>query len=135
MVVAGNVGELHAGLLLLPDAVPDDGLLDVLILSPTTPADWLRVAVRILRRHPGEDRRIIRLRGERIEITTDRPYDRECDGEPIGAADSLTIHVEPGALLLRVPADTQDADTQDADREAADPQDADTQAADPQDRG
>ncbi|MGI8332392.1 diacylglycerol/lipid kinase family protein [Actinomadura scrupuli] len=128
MVVVGNVGELHAGLLLLPDAVPDDGMLDVLILSPSTPADWLRVAVRILRRHPGEDRRIVRLRGEHIEITTDRPYDRECDGEPIGAAASLTVRVEPGALLLRVPADDHDADDQDAGSQDAD-------HAGPQDRG
>jgi YegS/Rv2252/BmrU family lipid kinase len=105
MVVVGNVGELHAGLCLLPDAVADDGVLDVLILSPTTPADWFRIAVRILRRHRAEDHRIIRLRGEHIEITTDRPYPRECDGEPIGVAASLTVQVEPGALLLRVPAD------------------------------
>src|SRR5690606_12427062 len=34
MVVVGNVGTLHAGLPLLPDAKPDDGRLDVVVVAP-----------------------------------------------------------------------------------------------------
>ena len=35
-VLIGNVGRLQGGLKLLPDAAPDDGLLDVVIVAPRT---------------------------------------------------------------------------------------------------
>jgi YegS/Rv2252/BmrU family lipid kinase len=107
MVVVGNVGQLHAGLCLLPDAVVDDGILDVLILAPRSAADWTRLIARAVFRRTLEDqtnRRIHRLRGEHVEITTDRPCARECDGDPIDSAGSLSVRVEPGALLIRMPA-------------------------------
>ena len=39
-VLVGNVGQLEAGITLLPEAVPDDGMLDVIVLAPRTPSDW-----------------------------------------------------------------------------------------------
>ena len=42
MIVVGNVGFLQANLPLIPDAKPDDGLLDLLVASPVTFRDWTR---------------------------------------------------------------------------------------------
>ena len=46
----GNVGFLQAGMPLLPDAAIDDGLLDVVLLTPSGSCRWLPLAVRVLAR-------------------------------------------------------------------------------------
>ena len=48
-VLVGNVGRLRGGLWLLPDAQPDDGLLDVAVLMPPRRRSWLPLAWSLLR--------------------------------------------------------------------------------------
>ena len=48
-VLVGNVGGLRGGLRLLPDAQPDDGLLDVAVLMPPRRRSWLPLAWSLLR--------------------------------------------------------------------------------------
>ena len=50
MIVVGNVGFLMANIPLIPDALPDDGLFDVLVASPRTFRDWVRLTTRVLTR-------------------------------------------------------------------------------------
>src|SRR4051812_46587740 len=49
-VLVGNVGRLRGGLVLMPNARPDDGVLDVAVLAPRNALDWLRLSGRVLRR-------------------------------------------------------------------------------------
>ena len=102
-VVVGNVGTLQAGLRLMPDARPDDGLLDVVVLSPLRLRDWVRVVVRLAARHPGDDRDVERFQGRRVEVRTQGPHPLQLDGDHVGTTDLLLVHVDPGALLVRVP--------------------------------
>jgi YegS/Rv2252/BmrU family lipid kinase len=102
-VMVGNVGKLQGGIPLLPDAKPDDGLLDVVLIAPRHLADWLRVAGRVLRRSDVPDRKMERFRGHHIKIETTRSQPRQLDGDVIEAGRILDIHVEAGALMLRVP--------------------------------
>ncbi|MYT19707.1 diacylglycerol kinase, partial [Streptomyces sp. SID7760] len=44
MVVIGNVGSLQGGLPLLPDARPDSGRLELVLLDPRGPGGWLAAA-------------------------------------------------------------------------------------------
>jgi YegS/Rv2252/BmrU family lipid kinase len=104
-VVVGNVGQLEGGLELLPDAVADDGLLDVVVVAPRTLRDWLRVAYRIAR-HRRHDRHVERFRGATVSIEADRPVPRQMDGEVIGESHRIDIRVDPGALVVRVPQST-----------------------------
>jgi diacylglycerol kinase (ATP) len=46
-VIVGNVGSLQGNVRLLPDAAPDDGLLDVAVLAAS---GWLRLAADVLLR-------------------------------------------------------------------------------------
>lgn len=103
-VVVGNVGLLPGGFVLLPKARPDDGLLDVGILAPAGPFGWPRVAWRVLSRSLHDDPVLERYQARRVEIAAGAQLPRQADGELIGAADSLTVTLAPGGLLVRVPA-------------------------------
>ncbi|GAA3836394.1 hypothetical protein GCM10022226_67880 [Sphaerisporangium flaviroseum] len=108
MVLIGNVGQVQGGLRLLPDAKPDDGHLDILILAPRTPMDWLRVVGHVVTRSKRYDRRAERYTAARARIDIDPPVLHECDGDPIGycSTTSISIETEPKALLLRTPRGT-----------------------------
>ena len=106
-VVIGNVGALHGGLSLFPDARPDDGVLAVAVLAPRTALGWVSVAARLLsgkgRGHaptPGVERRS----GRHIVVSGHHRLHREADGEPLADGRVFDVTVEPGALLLRLPA-------------------------------
>jgi YegS/Rv2252/BmrU family lipid kinase len=101
-VLVGNVGQLEGGRELLPDAAADDGLLDVAVVAPRTLRDWLRVAYRIAR-HRRHDRHLERFTGQTISIEADRVVPRQIDGEVIDEGRRIDVHVEPGALVVRVP--------------------------------
>jgi YegS/Rv2252/BmrU family lipid kinase len=103
MVLVGNVGKLQGGIPLLPDAVPDDGCLDVAVLTPHTLRHWLQLAVAVLRRRPRVPR-METFRARTIEVRSDRHQARELDGDVIAPARVLTIAVRPAALTVCVPA-------------------------------
>ncbi len=99
-VVVGNVGRLQAGIALLPDADPTDGLLDVIILQPRTWRGMVSLAWNIVRRRPDSGRQAQVLRGQRVEIRVDRPVPAQFDGEYDGERDSLVVTVLPRAVTL-----------------------------------
>jgi YegS/Rv2252/BmrU family lipid kinase len=103
-VLVGNLGRLQARLPVLPDARPDDGLLDVAVLATRTVGDWLKVAARVLSRRRRDVRQMETFRVRRVEVRCDRPQPIERDGEPADPTDRLVVEVVPAALTLCVPA-------------------------------
>ncbi|MFE7751884.1 diacylglycerol kinase family protein [Streptomyces sp. NPDC057428] len=116
MVLIANTGKVQGGTALVPDARPDDGLLDLLILDPRGPAGWLSAAGSLLRPHPhaksgaggphaaGSHRSVEYFTFRRAEIRFDAPQPRELDGDPVGSGRHLTAQVRPGALTVLMPA-------------------------------
>jgi len=102
-VVVGNVGLLPGGFRLLPAALLDDGQLDVGILAPAGPADWLRVGARVLSGRTHDDQRLARFRARRIEIRAGQRLPREVDGEVVTPGRRLTVTLRPLALAVCVP--------------------------------
>jgi YegS/Rv2252/BmrU family lipid kinase len=102
-VLIGNLGRLQGGLPVMPDARPDDGLLDVAVLQTRTLWDWLVLAARLLLRRRGRDPRLEAFQAGRVEIDCDRPQPVERDGDPADARDHLVVEVVPAALTLCVP--------------------------------
>jgi diacylglycerol kinase family enzyme len=103
-VLVGNVGRLQGGIPLLPDAEPDDGFLDVAILSPRKLRHWLSLAWGVLRRRR-DVARMETYRARNIEITSDREQPRQLDGDLIRPDRSLVVTVRPRALCLCTPED------------------------------
>jgi YegS/Rv2252/BmrU family lipid kinase len=103
-VLVGNVGQLQGGLELLPDARPDDGLLDVAVLAPRSLRDWAVLAWHVIRRRQDQaGHRLETNRGRRVSVRSKWPQHRQIDGDVIDPANHLEAEVRPGALTLRVP--------------------------------
>lgn len=102
-VVVGNVGQLQAGIPLLPDARIDDGMLDVVVIAPPGALSWLRLVVRVLTRRRRTDEKLARLTGRKVVVRAERPTPRQLDGDAIGEGTEFTAEVQPGVLLIRVP--------------------------------
>jgi diacylglycerol kinase family enzyme len=98
----GNVGRLQGNFPLLPDAVPDDGVLDVVVIATRNVLDWARVGTRVLRRADVPDRRIERFTAKHVLIEASHSQPRQLDGDVIEDGRRLDIQVEAGALLVKV---------------------------------
>jgi YegS/Rv2252/BmrU family lipid kinase len=102
-VVIGNVGDLQGGVSLLPGAVPDDGVLDVVLLAPSRLLDWGRLVGRLLSRSSREDLTVTRYTARTVAVRMNVATQAQLDGEPLGAVHTMAIEVLPGALVVRVP--------------------------------
>jgi diacylglycerol kinase (ATP) len=104
LAAVANTSSYGAGMRVCPDARPDDGLLDVLILGAMPRGEFLRVFPRVYRGahlgHPGVTVR--RARSVRLEAADVIAY---ADGERVGAT-PLSCVIVPGALRMLVPART-----------------------------
>ncbi|MGH3781675.1 MAG: diacylglycerol/lipid kinase family protein [Pseudonocardiaceae bacterium] len=101
-VVVGNCGKLLAGLVLLPAAKVDDGLLDVVTIGPRDIFGWLAVTARVLTRRRRGHRIVQHWQGRTIIISADTPQHAQLDGDSMGEVRGLRMRIDPGALLVRV---------------------------------
>lgn len=101
-VVVANCRYFGAGMKICPEAEPDDGLLDVLLIGDVTKVDLVRTLPKIYRGthlpHPKAEL----LRGAVVSVEADMPLPVELDGEQPGTT-PVRFDVVPGALRLRVP--------------------------------
>jgi YegS/Rv2252/BmrU family lipid kinase len=102
-VIIGNVGYLQAGIPLLPDAAIDDGVLDVVLVSPNKFLSWLPVVVRVLSKNKRTDAALDRMTGRKVSIRASHDTPRQLDGDSIGAGRELRAECVHGRLLVRVP--------------------------------
>jgi diacylglycerol kinase family enzyme len=108
-VIIGNVGRLQGGVRLLSEAQPDDGKLDVAVLSPKSLGHWASLAWAVVRRR----KRIPLMEtftAERVEIRSNRAQPRQLDGDLIDPGKLLRAHIKQRALLLCVPLPDSDPD-------------------------
>jgi diacylglycerol kinase (ATP) len=103
VLVLGNVGYLQANIPLIPDAKPDDGLIDLLIASPRKPTDWPRLIARVLTRRDRSVDELDRMTGSKIKIEVAEGDQFQLDGDLAGECHTMTAQILPGALNIRVP--------------------------------
>jgi diacylglycerol kinase family enzyme len=102
LCVVGNVGELVGNIALIPDANPDDGLLDLYVASPQRLSHWVKVILRLITRRPRKDDQVDQLKGKTITINIDGSDSYELDGDAVGECSVLTAEVNAGALRVCV---------------------------------
>lgn len=118
-IIIGNCGVLPGGFLLMPDAAPDDGILDIAALRPRGPFGWAKVWQKVawengVLRKSAIGRKIIDLsadvrdvtylRARELSMTVDEPQEFQLDGDEFGEALTVRTTVDPGALLVKLPA-------------------------------
>ncbi|MBV9164235.1 MAG: NAD(+)/NADH kinase [Pseudonocardiales bacterium] len=101
-VVVGNCGKLLAGLVLMPAARVDDGLLDMVAIGPRSILGWLAVTARVLARRRRGHRIVQHWQGRTVIISAEAPQQAQLDGDLVGEVRGLRMSVDPGALLVRV---------------------------------
>jgi len=104
MAFAGNT-RLYAGLTrITPDAIVDDGLLDVVIYQGSGRLDIAMHLARTLRQSHGRARKVLTQRVKRMEFDCDDPLPVQMDGDPVSSDCPREIVVAPRALWVVVPA-------------------------------
>lgn len=105
MVAVTNGRTIGGGAELAPAAVPDDGLLDVIVATSTGPLARLGFGVAMREGDHVERDDVLALQGRTVTVTGD-PFPVNADGELDGPVTSRTWTVEPAAWALLVPADS-----------------------------
>ncbi len=98
LVSVGNNVSLGGGMKATPDALLDDGLLDVLVVQPLSRTAFLRIFPRVFKGTHVTDPRVTIHRAKNIRIESDVAV-AYADGERVGRL-PITIEVAPGALRV-----------------------------------
>jgi len=102
-VVVANGRYFGGGMMICPEAQPDDGRFDVLLIGDLTKRDLLLTLPKTYRgRHLPHPKAEL-LRGAAVTVHTPEPLPVELDGEQPGTTPAR-FEIVPQALRLRVPA-------------------------------
>jgi diacylglycerol kinase family enzyme len=109
-LLIGNCGRLPGGITLLPDAVLDDGWLDVAAIDTRGGvAGWAQLfgevvlqGVGVRSQLPAKIGRIDHARAREVHVAVAGGEYVQVDGDVIGQVTELSARVDPGALRVRV---------------------------------
>jgi diacylglycerol kinase (ATP) len=117
-MIVGNCGTLTGNVLLLPDAVIDDGDFEIVTLRPEGLLGWGQILTKVfwengvLRRTKlgrkfmtREVKALNYVKGKDLHVTLSRAEQIELDGDGFGDATSFRATISPQALRVRVPRD------------------------------
>jgi diacylglycerol kinase family enzyme len=111
-LMIGNCGKLPGGITLLPDAVIDDGVLDVAAVDTRGGVvGWAQLFGEVVMQGlgvrndlPAKIGRIDHARAKRVRVRVEGGEQAQVDGDVLGLAVELESRVDPGALVVRTAA-------------------------------
>jgi diacylglycerol kinase (ATP) len=102
-ILLGNVGELFGGVEVFPDAEPDDGQLELGVVTAEGIAQWARTLARTATGDPTRSPFVRATKARRVKVGLDRKVRYELDGGDRAKVRDFKAKIEPGALQLCVP--------------------------------
>lgn len=108
-LLIGNCGRLPGGLTLLPDAVIDDGILDIAAIDTRGGVvGWAQLFGEVVMQGlgvrndlPAKIGRIDHARARRVRVRVEGGEQAQVDGDVLGLAVEIESRVDPGALVVR----------------------------------
>jgi YegS/Rv2252/BmrU family lipid kinase len=110
-ILAGNVGSLFAGVRMFPDAEPDDGLVDLAVITADGVAQWAETVGRTVAGRAERSAHVRTTKAREVKVKLDRKVLYELDGGARTKVKAYRLEVEPGAIGVRVPEETRNGDT------------------------
>jgi diacylglycerol kinase (ATP) len=101
VIVANGVWH-GGGMKLAPDARPDDGLFDVILIGDVGRADFVTTAPKLYRGRHLAHPKVDVVRTARVTVDSAEHLPIELEGEQVGTTPA-SFEVAPGALRVRVP--------------------------------
>ncbi|MGD0699446.1 MAG: hypothetical protein ABSA02_06145 [Trebonia sp.] len=102
-VLTANVGKILGGVEAFPQAQPDDGRLELGVVTARNPIQWARTFGRIATGHPDQSPFAEVTTGKRFRVRFDRKVIFELDGGARPASKTLRIKVRPHSVTVCVP--------------------------------
>jgi YegS/Rv2252/BmrU family lipid kinase len=103
-VGAANSKTYGGGMRAAPDAMLDDGLLEVVVLENVGKLAFLtRILPKVFKGTHVREPRVHVFRAREIALSADRPFTMYADGDPIGEL-PLRVQALPGAITMLTPA-------------------------------
>jgi diacylglycerol kinase (ATP) len=102
-VLAANVGKILGGVVAFPQAQPDDGRLELGVVTARNPVQWARTFGRLAVGHPDQSPFVTVTQGKKFRIRFDRKVRYELDGGARPATRKLRIKVRPASVTICVP--------------------------------
>ncbi len=107
-VLVGNVGELFGGVEAFPDARPDDGVLELGIVTAEGAAQWARTIARAAVGDPQRSPFVRTTKARSVKVKFDRKVLYELDGGDRSKVKSFKASIEPAAISVCVPTTEED---------------------------
>jgi diacylglycerol kinase (ATP) len=104
-VLVGNVGRVEGGIEAFRGARPDDGMLDLGVVTAKDAVQWTRTLGRVVLGRTEESPFVETARGKKFRIRFSRRFAYELDGGARPAAKKLRIKVHPSSIKICVPAE------------------------------
>ncbi len=102
-VLLGQMSSLSGGVRVFPNSRPDDGLLEIGVVTAENPMQWARLLARLAVGHAERSPLAQMTQGQRIDITLSRPTVYELDGSDRKATTHLRATIERRSLVVCVP--------------------------------
>ncbi len=102
-VLIANVGQVGNGVHAFENATPDDGYLDVGVVTAATRWQWAQVIARMLVGKPQGSKFVEVSRGREFDVRLARKAPYELDGGDRNPVKRLRVSVEPAAITVCVP--------------------------------
>jgi diacylglycerol kinase (ATP) len=103
VVAIANSRQYGNGAIIAPDALVDDGLLDVVVIEHRSLIATLLQVPRVFTGKIGQVPGVTIRKGAIVEITSAHPVTYHVDGEPFVGSAAIRARVRPHALRVRTP--------------------------------